>query len=80
MRTPNLKRTKAGPDGVLMPRPHPPEFCRRSVDLARLREKPDSKIADDLGISNICLGGWMAQADIDDGPSRACRAMSVPSW
>jgi transposase-like protein len=35
--------------------------------LARLREKPVSKIAEDLGISDSCLRGWMAQADIDDG-------------
>jgi transposase-like protein len=50
-----------------MPRPHPPEFRRRAAELARLREKPVSKIAEDLGISAICLRGWMAQADIDDG-------------
>jgi len=50
-----------------MPRPHPPEFRRRAVELARLREKPVSKIAEDLGISDSCLRGWMAQADIDDG-------------
>jgi transposase-like protein len=50
-----------------MPRPHPPEFRRRAVELARLREKPVSKIAEDLGISDSCLRGWMHQADIDDG-------------
>ena len=50
-----------------MPRPHPPEFRRRAVELARLREKPVAKIAEDLGISDSCLRGWMAQADINDG-------------
>jgi len=50
-----------------MPRPHSPEFRRRAVELARLREKPDFKIAEDLGISDSCLRGWVAQADIDDG-------------
>ena len=34
-----------------MPRPHPPEFRQRAVELARLREKPIAKIAEDLGIS-----------------------------
>jgi len=50
-----------------MPRPHPPEFRQRAVELARLREKPVSKIAEDLGIAESCLRNWMKQADIDDG-------------
>ena len=50
-----------------MPRPHPPEFRQRAVELARLREKPISKIAEDLGIAESCLRNWMKQADIDDG-------------
>ena len=50
-----------------MPRPHPPEFRQRAVELARLREKPVAQIAEDLGISDSCLRGWMAQADIDEG-------------
>ena len=50
-----------------MPRPHPPEFRQRAVELARLREKPVAKIAEELGISDSCLRGWMARADIDDG-------------
>ena len=50
-----------------MPRPHPPEFRQRAVELARLREKPVAQIAEDLGISDSCLRGWMKQADIDDG-------------
>jgi transposase len=50
-----------------MPRPHPPEFRRRAVELARLREKPVVEIARDLGISDSCLRNWMAQADVDDG-------------
>jgi transposase len=32
-----------------MPAPHPPEFRKRAVELARLREKPVSEIAADLG-------------------------------
>ena len=50
-----------------MPRPHPSEFRRRAVELARLREKAIVQIAEDLGISESCLRGWMKQADIDDG-------------
>jgi transposase len=50
-----------------MPRAHPPEFRQRAVELARLREKPLAKIADDLGISQSCLRGWVAKADVEDG-------------
>lgn len=50
-----------------MPRPHPPEFRQRAVELARLREKPNAQIAADLGISDSCLRNWIRQADIDDG-------------
>jgi transposase-like protein len=50
-----------------MPRPHPPEFRQRAVELARLREKPVAQIAADLGISDSCLRNWVAQADVDDG-------------
>jgi transposase len=50
-----------------MPRPHPPEFRQRAVELARLREKPIAKLADDLGISESCLRNWIAQADVNDG-------------
>jgi transposase len=50
-----------------MPRPHPPEFRHRAVELARLHEKPIARIAEELGISDSCLRNWMAQADIDDG-------------
>ena len=50
-----------------MPAPKPPEFRQRAVELARLREKPIAKIAEDLGISDSCLRSWMTQADVDDG-------------
>jgi transposase-like protein len=50
-----------------MPRPHPPDFRRRAVELARLREKPVAEIARNVGISDSCLRNWMAQADIDNG-------------
>ena len=50
-----------------MPAAKPPEFRRRAVELARLREKPIAQIAKDLGISESCLRRWMAQDDVDDG-------------
>ena len=50
-----------------MPAPKPPEFRRRAVELAQLREKPVADIARDLGISESCLRRWMAQADVGDG-------------
>ena len=50
-----------------MPAPHPPEFRRRAVELARLREKPIAEIAKDLGISESCLRNWLSQADVNEG-------------
>jgi len=50
-----------------MPAPHPPEFRRRAVELARERAKPVAQLAKDLGISESCLRTWMAQADVDEG-------------
>lgn len=50
-----------------MPAPKPPEFRRRAVELARLKEKPIADIARDLGISESCLRRWVSVADVDDG-------------
>ena len=50
-----------------MPAPHPPEFRQRAVELARLREKPIALIAKDLGISESCLRGWIARAEVEEG-------------
>jgi len=38
-----------------MPRAKPPEFRRRAVELARLREKPIRENASDLGIVPAAL-------------------------
>ncbi|MPY94378.1 MAG: transposase [Acidimicrobiia bacterium] len=62
-----LRRPWSSREGVLMPRPHPPEFRQRAVELARLREKPIAELARDLGISDSCLRNWMHQADLDEG-------------
>ena len=50
-----------------MPAARSPEFRRRAVELARLREKPIARIAKDLGVAESGLRRWMAQADIDEG-------------
>lgn len=50
-----------------MPAPKSPEFRRRAVELARLRERPIAQIAKDLGIAESGLRRWMAQADVDEG-------------
>ena len=56
-----------------MPRPHPPEFRRRAVELANQRDEkgdrlqPVSTTAADLGISDSCLRNWIARAAVDAG-------------
>ena len=50
-----------------MPAPHPPEFRRRAVELARQKAKPVAELAKELQISESCLRNWMAQADVDNG-------------
>ena len=50
-----------------MPAAKPPEFRRRAVELARLRERPVAQIAKDLQISESCLRRWMDQSDVDEG-------------
>lgn len=52
-----------------MPAPHPAEFRRRAVELARERAKPIAELAKDLRISESCLRNWLAQADIDESGS-----------
>lgn len=56
-----------------MPAPHPPEFRRRAVELARevdgdgKRVHPIATLARDLKISESCLRNWLAQAAVDEG-------------
>jgi transposase-like protein len=46
---------------------YPAEFRQRAVELARLREKPITQLATDLGVSDQALRNWLRQADIDEG-------------
>ncbi len=56
-----------------MPRPHPPEFRRRAVELAKQRGpdcerlQPVAKTPGTWGISESCLRNWSAQDAIDTG-------------
>lgn len=50
-----------------MPRPFPPEFRQKAVELARERAKPIREIAGGPGIAESCLRRWIAQDDIDAG-------------
>jgi transposase-like protein len=54
-----------------MPRPYPEEFRRRAVELARLRQKPVSQVAAELGIAQSALHRWLRQAAIDEGEREA---------
>lgn len=54
-----------------MPPPHPAEFRRRAVELARERAKPIAELAADLRISESCLRNWLAQADADEAGSES---------
>jgi transposase len=54
---------------VDVPAPHPSEFRRRAVELARLGEQSIAALAKQLSISESCLRNWMAQADADDNGS-----------
>jgi transposase len=50
-----------------MPRAYPEEFRRRAIELVRLRTKPVTQIAAELGIAQSALHRWVRQADIDQG-------------
>ena len=56
-------------DVAVLP-PHPAEFRRRAIELARARTKPMAEVAKDLRISESCLRNWVAQADADERGSQ----------
>lgn len=50
-----------------MPAPHPPEFRRSALELARQPGASVARVAKDLGISESGLRRWMAHADVVSG-------------
>lgn len=53
-----------------MPRtrpPHPEEFRREAIKLAMLGDKPQRKLAKDLGISDVTLRNWLKQEKAERG-------------
>ncbi len=47
--------------------PYPPAFRAEAVELARTSGKRIPQLAQDLGISEQALRGWMKRAEIDAG-------------
>lgn len=60
-----------------MPAPHPPEFRRRAVELARQGDTPLIQLAKDLGVSRSCLQNWMRQAEVEEKGGDAQRLTST---
>ena len=50
-----------------MAKRYPEEFRRRAVELVRMHDKPITHIAEELGVADATLHGWLKQADIDEG-------------
>ena len=50
-----------------MPKAYPDQFRRDVVAVARRREIPLSKVAQDFGISESCLHRWMKVSDVEEG-------------
>ena len=53
-----------------MPRtrpPYPEEFRREAIRLAQLGDKPQRKLAKDLGISEVTLRNWLKQEKAERG-------------
>ena len=53
-----------------MPRtrpPYPEEFRREAIRLAQLGDKPQRKLAKDLGISDVTLRNWLKQEKVERG-------------
>jgi transposase len=50
-----------------MPKAFPEQFRRDVVAVARRRETPKRKIAEDFGISESCLHRWVKEADVEEG-------------
>jgi len=63
-------RSQAGESEVQVPRtrpPYPEEFRREAIRLAQLGDKPQRKLAKDLGISEVTLRNWLKQEKAERG-------------
>jgi transposase len=47
--------------------PYPEEFRREAVRLARLGDKPQRRLAKDLGISDVSLRRWIREEEAASG-------------
>jgi transposase len=47
--------------------PYPEEFRREAIRLAELGDKPQRKLAKDLGISEVTLRNWVKQEKAERG-------------
>ena len=59
-----------------MPRtrpPYPDEFRREAIRLAQLGDKPQRKLAKDLGISDVTLRHWLREKKAACGDGRVPR-------
>ena len=63
-----------------MSRAYPPESRQRAVELARLREKPVSQIAADMGIAQSCLHRSYGRPTSPTVSVREGSLKSAPSW
>ena len=64
-----------------MPRtrpPYPEEFRREAIRLAQLGDKPQRKIAKDLGISDVTLRHWLKEDKAARGERPGVATASSP--
>jgi transposase len=61
---------KPGEGEAQVPRtrpPYPEQFRREAIRLAQLGDKPQRKLARDLGISDVTLRNWLKQEKTERG-------------
>jgi transposase len=59
-----------------VPAPHPPQFRRHAIDLARSGIRPIAVLAKELSISEFCLRNWLSQGEADEGRANSSRLSS----
>jgi transposase-like protein len=62
-----------------MPRPYPPEFRRRALDLIE-SGRTVRDVAASLGIAESCLHRWRHRDLVDRGVKPGVTAQEVRSW